>query len=295
MSKRETRLQKQIRLQSGAIGIARQSEAISKIQRLFRRVRSVNQNQNLVLSTMTTFILNPYDQCLDLSKREHLRLYTDGCEGLEKEQRFDEKRRNYDKFVKLFGKRMKDTRVKECLRISVEWEKSGTNPELPIADKMIDLFQSNAASKDQVKNHCDLIWNTADFGDPASSKLFCDVTIKPNDLTSLDAIRNKFKMKHAMLGRMLWNSLDADFQLEIGGENSVDDFKRDEEYDGVQLWHFIQKHVNPSTTTGAASFKDSIKSAVLKDFNQNIKALNTWFNNERTSIIKEEEEGKYNE
>ena len=126
---------------------------------------------------MTTFILNPYDQCLDLSKKEHLRLYMDGCEGLKKEQRFDGKRGNYDKFVKLFGKRMKDTRVKECLRISVEWEKSGTNPELPIADKMIDLFQLNAASKDQVKNHCDLIWNTADFSDPASSKLFCHVTI----------------------------------------------------------------------------------------------------------------------
>ena len=106
---------------------------------------------------MTTFILNPYDQSLDLSKREHLKLYTDGCKGLEKELRFDGKRGNYDKFVKLFGKRMKDTRVKECLRISVEWEKSGSNPKLPITDKMIDLFQSNSASKDQVKNHCDLV------------------------------------------------------------------------------------------------------------------------------------------
>ena len=49
------------------------------------------------------------------------------------------------------------------------------------------------------------------------------------------------------------------------------------------------------TTTGAASFKDSIESAVLKDFNQDIKAFNTWFNNQRTSIIKEEGEGEYNE
>ena len=146
-------------------------------------------------------------------------------------------------------------------------------------------FNQTQHQKSKLKNHCDLIWNTADFGDPASSKLFCHVTIKPNDLVLLDAIRNKFEMKHIMLGRMIWNSLDADFQLEIGGESSVDYFKRGEEFDGVQLWHFIQKHVNPSTTTGAAFFKDSIESAVLKDFNQNIKAFNTWFNDQRTSII----------
>ena len=108
---------------------------------------------------MTSFILNPYDQLLDISKKDHLKLYTDGCKGLEKDLRFDGKRENYDKFVKLFGKRMSDTRVKECLLISTEWEKSGTDPEFPVADKVIDLFKSSAVSKEDVKFHCDIVWD----------------------------------------------------------------------------------------------------------------------------------------
>ena len=63
---------------------------------------------------MTMFILNPYDQELDLTKKDHLRLYVDGCAGL-KEVKFDGKIENYPSFVKLIGKPMEEIRVKECL------------------------------------------------------------------------------------------------------------------------------------------------------------------------------------
>ena len=43
---------------------------------------------------------------------------------------------NYPRFVKLIGKMMEETRVKECLRIGTEWESSGTNPEIPVNDKI---------------------------------------------------------------------------------------------------------------------------------------------------------------
>ena len=39
----------------------------------------------------TPFVLNPYDQELDLAKREHLKLYTDGCIGLSEKSKFDGK------------------------------------------------------------------------------------------------------------------------------------------------------------------------------------------------------------
>ena len=33
---------------------------------------------------MTSFIINPYEQTFDLTDRAHLKLYTDGCQGLAK-------------------------------------------------------------------------------------------------------------------------------------------------------------------------------------------------------------------
>ena len=70
---------------------------------------------------------------------------------------------------------------------------------------------------------------------------------------------------------------------------------REEEYDGVALWHYIRNQSNPSTTTGVSSFKDEIESKKMADFGDNIKAYHTWIANVRTSIIREEGEGLYNE
>eukprot|EP00957_Ditylum_brightwellii_P167427 12745729-Ditylum_brightwellii.AAC.1 len=38
---------------------------------------------------------------------------------------------------------------------------------------------------------------------------------KPADQTKLTAAKNGRRMKHVMLGKLLWNSLDSDFQLEL--------------------------------------------------------------------------------
>ena len=221
---------------------SRANPGISHFQILFR-------NGIAIRPVIMAFVLNPYDQVLDITQKEHLKLYIDGCEGLEKDLHFDGKRENYDKFVKLIGNRMTRVRVKEYLKISTEWETVGTDPELPVDDKIIDLFSSNVASKEEVKDHCDIVWNDAAFADPSSSKLFIRVDTKPTNDAELNASRNKFKLKHTMLGSLIWNSLKADFQLEIGGESSMKDFKCLQEFDGVQLWHFIQKHVNLSMTT----------------------------------------------
>ena len=81
---------------------------ISRIQAGFKRIIVFRRKYNNLIATkrMAAFILNPYDQKLDLTTREHLKLYTDGCEGLEKDVRFDGKREHYQEFVKLVGARM---------------------------------------------------------------------------------------------------------------------------------------------------------------------------------------------
>ena len=242
---------------------------------------------------MAPFLVNPYDQTFDLTKKEHLKLFMDGCEGLEKDLRFDGKKENYDNFVKLIEKKMRRTRVIDALEVAISWDNSGTAPE--DADEVIDLFTSNGATKEQVSTHCDIVWNTEDHTHPSSEFNFCRATTKPTTTAGLDKLRNCFKLKHAMLGNMIWNSLTADYQLEIGGESSIDNFQRDNEFDGVELWYYIQKQVNPSTTTGAANLKDEIENANLKDFKYNIKEFNVWFANKRTAIIKEEGKELYNE
>ena len=95
---------------------------------------------------------------------------------------------------------------------------------------------------------------------------------------------------------MIWDSLTSDFQLEIIGDE--EDFNRVEEYDGVDLWHYIlnqSNQSNPSTTTGASTFKDEIESKKMANFGDDVKAYHTWIADTRTSIIKGEGERLYNE
>ena len=67
----------------------------------------------------STFYINPYDQTLDLSQKEHLKLYTDACLGIEdKEKRFDGNPEDYDDFVKLILEKMTNTRVKNALKVA---------------------------------------------------------------------------------------------------------------------------------------------------------------------------------
>ena len=46
---------------------------------------------------------------------------------------------------------------------------------------------------------------------------------------------------------------------------------------------------------GASKLKDLIESAKLSVFSNNVIKFNTWFDDTRNSIIKEEESGRYNE
>ena len=246
--------------------IFRCSAGLERFQRKFRQDR-------IMATPKPVFVLNPYDQELDLSKREHLKLYTDGCVGLSEKSKFDEKRENYSSFVKLIGKKMERFRTKTCLKIATEWEASDTSPELVTEKGIVDLFSSNAATTEEVEARYAAVWSVKDLVHTESKNLFVRTTSKPGDILAIDSLRKRYKLKHAMLGLMIWDSLTSDFQLDIIGNE--EDFNRGEEYDGVAVCHYTRNQSNPSTTTGASAFKDDIESKKIADFGDDTKAYHT--------------------
>jgi len=228
---------------------------------------------------MVAFYLNPYDQALNLMDKGHLKLYTDGCEGLPEKIKFDGKIDKYKDFVKLIGELMDKRRVKGCLKVPTVWETTGTPPELPTEEGLINIFERATVEDDKLTEYCDLVWSDADFA--STPKLFKIVTIKPTNDNTLNQIRNQARLKHAMLGQMICNSLSSKLQLQLIGRSST--FKVGEEYCGVKLWAFICKEVNPTTATGASGLKEEIEHATLKDFKHDVKDFNTNFEQQGVS------------
>ena len=67
---------------------------------------------------MSKFLLNPYDAVLDLADKDDMKLFQEGCKGLQKEDIFDGKKQNYSNFVKLIERDFTSTRTMEALEVS---------------------------------------------------------------------------------------------------------------------------------------------------------------------------------
>lgn len=243
---------------------------------------------------MSKFLLNPYDAPLDLSNKDDRKLYQDACKGLKDKDLFDGKRENYSNFIKLIEKDLTAFRLLDNLKINTEWATAASTIEhqrIPTPEGIIDLFKSNKATKEQVQTHVDLVWDDSDFG-ARTPKYFAEFPKAPADTDELDILRNNAKLKHVMMGAKLWNSLTSKFQIDIQGSQSK--FQKEQECDGPLLFDFIRRRVNPSTTVGASKLKDDIESKSLADFQGSVTAYNTWFEDTRDTIIKEEGTG-YNE
>ena len=241
-----------------------------------------------------TFVLNPYDNVLDLSDKEDRKLFTDGCKGLKENDLFDGKKQNYGKFVKLIEGEFLDTRTMEALEINTHWMGGGdvdAARRVPSAGGKINIFDSNKATKENVIAYTDLVWAETDFG-ADTPRYFKGFTTAPTDKPTLNALRNQQKQKHVMLGKKIWNSLSSDFKIEIAG--SKEEFQRGKELDGPLLWDFIRRRTNPTTMVGASNLKDEIENAKLEKFGYDVIKFNTWFVDTRDAIIKEEGRG-YNE
>ena len=164
-------------------------------------------------------------------------------------------------------------RVNNIPVLAIEWESARVNPELPTGAELINLFDSSTSTTDQFEEHVKCVWAGEAFIHTDSQNLMVRIAAKPVDLTELNLTRNKLKLKHAMLGAMLWDSLTSNFQLEIIRDDS--DFKQGQDYNRLRLWQYIQKEANLSTMTGASGFKDKIESKMLNDFKHDIKDVNT--------------------
>jgi hypothetical protein len=239
------------------------------------------------------FLINPYDADLNLADKDDRKLFKDGCVVLKEADLFDGKKENYVNFTKLLENELKTVRLMECLKIPTEWVAEGSivARRAPIVTKMINTFHSNLCTKDQLNAYSDLVWSRSSLGD--TTQFFDIFNSPPTSTTELEAVRNKRKLKHVMLGTKLWASLTSDFKIEIQGDQ--EQFKHGQEYDGPKLWDYIRRRVNPTTTVGASRLKDLIESAKLSDFSNDVIKFNTWFDDTRTSIIKEDGEGRYNE
>ena len=203
--------------------------------------------------------------------------------------RYDGTKEKYSVLMKLMGKAFKTFRLMDILKVPTEWE--STKPANPVKDQIVDLFQSNAVTTNQVKAQADLIWSHSDLVN--IDHFFKIFATPPADDAALNNARNVTKFKHAMAGANIWNSLTSDFQIELLGEE--DEFARDKEYDGMQLWHHIRTSVNPSTKVGDCALKEQIELANLEKFGYDIKPYNIWLSDTRKEIIRQEGTGRYNE
>ena len=96
--------------------------------------------------------------------------------------------------MKLMGKAFKTFRLMDILKVSTEWE--STKPANPVKDKIVDLFQSNAVTTNQVKAQADLIWSHSDLVN--TDHFFKIFATLPADDAGLNNARNVTKFKHAM-------------------------------------------------------------------------------------------------
>lgn len=237
---------------------------------------------------MTSFLLNPYEADLDLSNKEDRKLFLDACKGLAEDDKFDGKRENFGNFTKLLEQQLNATRVMEAMEVNTRWTPGTRAPE---ATGLINIFKSNQATREQVEYHCNLVWSDSTFGNN-TSRYFHEFADNPTNTNELQDLRNRRKLKHVIMGSKIWNSLTSEFQIDIQG--CKDDFQRGQENDGLLLWDFIRRRINPTTTVGASKLKDQLETKSVADFGYDVIRYNTWFQDTRAEIRKEEGEG-YNE
>ena len=174
--------------------------------------------------------LYPYDVPLNLSNKEDRKLYQDAYRGLKEDDPFDGRKEKYSKFVKLMEKTMPFTRIMEALDVATKWDKSGSSTEgkrIPTEAGMVNLFDSNKATKEQVKYHCALVWSDSSFG-ISTSDYFARFGMAPTNTDELNTKWNDRRLKHVILGQKIWTSLTSTFQIDVQG--SRQDFQVGEEY-----------------------------------------------------------------
>ena len=182
----------------------------------------------------------------------------------------------------------------KCLSVPTEWNVGAANVaarRIPTAAGKVDFYSSYQGERAQIEEYSDLVWaNTTLANTP---KLFDTLDPVPTTTNELEAQRNQRRLRHIIMGSKIWNSLKPYVQIEYDVKNA--EFKRGGEYDGSLLWDFIRRRVNPSTIVGASKLKEELENEKLATFDHDVTRYNTWFEDIRSNIIRDEGAGKYNE
>eukprot|EP00957_Ditylum_brightwellii_P043071 3263054-Ditylum_brightwellii.AAC.1 len=218
---------------------------------------------------MATFILNLFDQNIDLTDKEDQMLFKARGKGLDKDKGFDGTKDKFLDSQKLIGEKMKANRLIQCLNVSMEW--TTVKPSSP--GQVTNIFNSRNATQEQVEKHINLVWANTSFGPADTETLNYFVTCNPADSRAFIALRNQWRPWHVMLGNVLWNSLAINFQLVLLTQKSK--FTKQENKDGVLSWDHIVRTISPSMKMLTSNLKDEIEKAVLPNFGYNIKTFNT--------------------
>ena len=90
----------------------------------------------------------------------------------------------YSVFMKLMCKVFKTFQLMDILKVPTEWEV--TKPANSIKDQIVDLFQCNAVTTEQVKAKADLIWSQSDLAN--TENFFQIFATPPADDAALDKV-----------------------------------------------------------------------------------------------------------
>eukprot|EP00957_Ditylum_brightwellii_P024114 1818424-Ditylum_brightwellii.AAC.1 len=102
---------------------------------------------------MMSFVLNPYDNALDLLDKEGRKLFKSGCKGLEPAQQFDGRKEAHQ---------IKNVRLAEVLETATEWDTHAT--VLKFLQTIINTFDRKDVTKEAMTKHVNLVWASIRFG-----------------------------------------------------------------------------------------------------------------------------------
>eukprot|EP00957_Ditylum_brightwellii_P168614 12834136-Ditylum_brightwellii.AAC.1 len=100
---------------------------------------------------------------------------------------------------------------------------------------IINIFYKKGVTKDDLKTHVDPIWADTGFRGGVGETPNYFKVMTPADTLALEAKRKQRKLNHVMFGKMVWDSLTSNFQIELMAKEA--NFKQGENFDRTLLWH----------------------------------------------------------
>ena len=258
-----------------------------------RRISGFLQKYQRNKRNKMAFTLNPYEKTLNLRDKDDRKLFESGRQGLDSENKYDGSPGKFSNFRKLIRKLFENVCSMDAFEIATHWDESTRAPRVP--DELQDVFLEKGVCAKKLEKHVKMVWSKAEFGnDPDQTpNYFASFSKLPTNTNELGDLRNAAQMKHVMIGKIIWNSLKAPFQIELmTGEEY---YTQNGYTDGILLWDYLVGHVNPSTKVSVANLKDELENCNLNDHNHDVKAFNQWFSAKKAEIVREVGKSGYTE